>query len=104
MDITKVKMLQATLSWLNDTFVSAVGMKPLEDLPNGYRSNATACIIANALTINAPPKSGYWSVTNSEIELVYEEGSEHWDVPSHISDFISQFDAGDFPEYIKEYE
>ena len=102
MDISKIKMLQDTLSWLNETFVPSVGMKPLEDLPQGEKSNSKYCVIANALNTNAPSKSGYWSVTNKEIELVYDGGTvAHWAVPEQVSNFIEKFDEGDFPEYVE---
>jgi len=100
MDIRNIKMLQATLSWLNDTFVPTVGMKPLEDLPYGERSNSKTCVIANALNTNAPPKDGYWSVTNHEIELVTDAGSCRWEVPSEVGNFINMFDEGSFPDYV----
>ena len=100
MDITKVKMLQATLSWLNETFVSSVGMKPLEDLPYGERANSKTCVIAMALNTNAPTAAGYWSVTQHEIQLVTDIGSERWEVPREIGDFINMFDDGSFPEYV----
>jgi len=99
MDITKIKMLQSTLSWLNETFVPSVGMKPLEDLPYGARANSKTCVIARALSTNAPISTGYWSVTSSEIELVTDSGIERWDVPTEIGTFINMFDDGDFPDY-----
>ena len=99
MDIRKIKMLQATLSWLNETFVSSVGMKPLEDLPYGERSNSKTCVIAMALNTNAPT-NGYWSVTNSAIELVFDDGRERWEVPTHVGEFINMFDDGSFPDYV----
>ena len=102
MDIKQIKMLQDTLSWLNETFISDVGMKPLEDLPQGERSNSKCCVIANALNTNAPPKNGYWSVTNKEIELIYDDGAARWDVPKQVSNFIEMFDEGDFPEYVEQ--
>lgn len=102
MDIRNIKILQATLTWLNETFVPSVGMKPLEDLPYGKRSNSKTCVIANALNTNAPLEGGYWSVTNHEIRMVPEnvETAQTWDVPSEVGDFINMFDDGSFPEYV----
>jgi len=100
MDIRKIKILQATLSWLNETFVPSVGMKPLEDLPYGERSNSKTCVIAMALNTNAPTTAGYWSVTNSEIQLVTDNGAERWEVPAEIGNFINMFDDGSFPDYV----
>ena len=102
MDISKIKILQATLTWLNETFVPSVGMKPLEDLPYGERANSKSCVIARALNTNAPLEGGYWSVTNHEIRMMLkdEDGIKTWAVPTEVGSFIDMFDDGSFQEYV----
>ena len=102
MDISKIKILQTTLSWLNETFVPSVGMKPLEDLPYGEKANSKSCVIANALNTNAPVEGGYWSVTNYEIRMMPENVAhiQTWAVPSEVGNFINMFDDGSFLEYV----
>jgi len=100
MDIAKIQLIQKTISWLNETFVPAVGMKPIEDLPYGDTGDGSSCVIANALNLNIPT-SGTWFVGHKTIEWKDEYGStEEWEIPQDVVTFISSFDDGDYPELI----
>ena len=113
MDSRKVELIQKTLSWLNETFVSVVGMKPLEDLPLGTKGHGDSCVLANALRQNAPLSSGEWFVDgknifiNGEGRLVDERedkyGCGEWPLPSEAMELIQLFDSGNFQELDESY-
>lgn len=111
----KRNLLKDTLSWLNETFVPLVGMKPLEDLPKAYRMNGTACVIAKALTNNVPNTNKAWQVSidniyrytpreqNEMTDDTYGEPYtvDEWELPERVQEFVRLFDMGEYPELVE---
>jgi hypothetical protein len=85
-DLTKV------LEWVNEIRANHK-RKPIKRLPKGELGSSDNCTIAKALRAYHVCHNDYY----------FDSGpDEVYKIPQIISDFIDQFDAGNFSELIKE--
>ena len=92
---------------------AAMGKEPLESLPRGRRGSSSDCVLARSLDMSFGNRSA-WAVQGRrrqrrEAALVLARA---WQVhagvvnrrsvqlPETLRDFVSGFDAGDFPELV----
>lgn len=92
---------------------AAMGREPLESLPRGRRGSSSDCVLARSLSMSFGNRSA-WAIEGRrrqrrEAALVLARA---WQVhagvinrrsvqlPETLRDFVSGFDAGDFPELV----
>lgn len=113
----KIKGLEPVLSLVNDAR-KVLGLKPIDDLPEGKKEEGDSCPIANALVFCLRVDEDYvtfddemmaehvcdvWKVDGWRVAGITKGWSGIYKVstPSEIAFFINDFDNNAYPEYEK---
>lgn len=94
--MTKERMVTGTLDWCNK-LREKQGKDSLSQLPKGRRRDGQSCPCGKACGGYVGLLS-YWLNVDDWRQGVYEDGS----VPEVVTEFITKFDDGEFPEYEEE--
>lgn len=92
---------------------AALGEEPLESLPRGRRGSSSDCVLARSLGMSFGNRSA-WAMTGPlrRRRLAAAALAEAWDVrpgrlnrravalPGELREFVTRFDAGDYPELV----
>lgn len=83
------------LKWVNRIRKEYLGKGPIKRMPRGLRGSQKSCPLHNALW---PSRTG-GRITGLDC---IPDGCGFLPLPNHIVDFVYNFDAGKYPELIKE--
>ena len=99
--------LKTALRIINRIRTQGLNLEPIETLPKGKIAESNACPISNALNKRAGVDEDYLYFRNErdakKVARLIRKGKDNCDViiPATLSNFVTEFDAGAYPQLIR---